>query len=207
MHKLSQALVLSCLIASPAAAQVLSVGPSVGYYRPFGRFDPAPIVSTDLPREPRSLAGRTWGAEARLTLRGRLGIEGSFSTVASTVPGCTCPNGYLNPTNERVNMFIITGQYSVTPPHGPIGLVVSAGPAAIQHGGTGYGRYGSPRSWGGAGGVEATGRLSSHLEAVARVTAVAYSFHLGFPPQSGNQVDGLLTLGARLRFGDQAAVR
>jgi hypothetical protein len=203
MLKISRTLLSAFLAASsaPLAAQVVSIGPSIGYYRPFGRFDPASLFSTALPRQPSDLAGMAWGVEVSLRLRRRIGAEAIFSTVTSTVPGCLCPGGPRPPTGERVTLLVLAGQYRIDLPRRAYDLRLSAGPATIQHGGDGYGYYGSPRSWGGAGALELTRRMGSHVEAVARAMGLAYSLHHQALPQSGGQFDGLISLAARWRFG------
>lgn len=185
--------------AAPLAAQVVSIGPSIGYYRPFGQFDPGNVISTALPRQPSDLAGIAWGVDASVRLRGGLGAEGIFSTVTSTVPGCVCPGGPRPPTGERVTMLVLAAQYGAALPR-DYELLLSAGPANIQHGGDGYGYYGSPRSWGGAGAVELTRRIASQFETGIRVMGLAYSFRPRSVPQSGKQFDGLVSLTARWRF-------
>lgn len=204
MLKLSRTFLAAFLAASsaPLAAQVISIGPSIGYYRPFGQFDPTGLFSTALPRQPSDLAGIAWGVDASVRLPHRIGAEATFSTVTSTVPGCVCPGGPRPPTGERVTLLVLAGQYRIGLPRRDYELLLGAGPATIQHGGDGYGYYGSPRSWGGAGALELTGRLASHIEAVARVMGLAYSFRLQSPPQSGRQFDGLVSLTARWRFGN-----
>jgi hypothetical protein len=182
------------------AAQSVELGASFGWYQPLWGFRLGPIASTDLPQHANDLRGIAWGAEARVPVRDRFGVEAVFTTAASTVPGCLCPGGYiLPPTGERVNLAAVEGLYRI-----PIGgrneVSFGLGPAMIQHGGEGYGRYGSPKSWGGLGGIEVSHSLTSHVEAAARALAAAYSFHLDFPPQSGPQLDLVISLSIRWRF-------
>jgi hypothetical protein len=158
------------------------------------------IASTDLPRHASELAGIAWGGEARWSFRERLGIEAILATAASTVPSCSCPGGFVvPPTGERVDVAAVEGLYRV-PLRGRNEVSFGLGPALIEHAGEGYHRYGSPKSWGGAGDIEATHALTSHLEASARALASAYSFRLDFPPQSGPQLDLLMSVSVRWRL-------
>ena len=191
---------VSSVSSSPVAAQSLELGPSLGWYQPLSTFRVGPVESTDLPQSPRELRGFAWGVDGRLLLQKRAGVEGIFATAASTVPGCECPGGFaLPPTGERVSLVAVQGLYRI-----PIGeaneIGFGLGPTMVQHGGEGYGRYGSPKSWGGIGGVELSQLLGSHLEAAAHALAAAYSFHLGYPPQSGPQLDLLIFLDVRWRW-------
>ena len=47
-----------------AAQTSVSVGPYVGYYRPFGHFDPASVYITGMPTTPQDLSGAAFGGEA-----------------------------------------------------------------------------------------------------------------------------------------------
>lgn len=182
------------------AAQTLDFGASVGWYQPLSGFRVGPIESTDLPQRARDLRGVAWGAEARVPLRHRTGIEAIYATATSTVPGCLCPGGYiLPPTGERVSLIAVEGLYRISI-GAPNEVSLGLGPAMIQHGGQGYGHYGSPKSWGGVGGIEVSRSVASHVVLAAEAHAAAYSFRLDFPPQSGRQLDLLLLLTLRWRL-------
>jgi hypothetical protein len=202
MRKFLCAAILIVLSAERASlkAQALELGASFGWYQPLGTLRVGPIESTDLPQSASDLRGIAWGAEARLPLYKRAGIEGIFAMAASTVPGCACPGGsILPPTGERVSLAAVEGLYRI-PIDGSNEVSFGLGPAMIQHGGEGYGRYGSPKSWGGVGGLEVTHSVGSHVEAAARALAAVYSFHLDFPPESGPQLDLLMSLSVRWRL-------
>ena len=183
------------------ATQGIELGASVGWYQPLGSFRLGSFATTDLPEQATDLRGIAWGGEARLLLRERAGIEAIITSAASTTPGCTCPGGHdLPPTGQRVNIAALDVFYhrAITPSSIAVGL----GPAMIEHGGNGYGRYGSPKSWGGVGVIEVSRPLVSHVDGAARILAAAYSFHLDYPPQSGPQLDLLLLVSIRWRLRD-----
>jgi hypothetical protein len=184
---------------SPLAAQALELGATFGWYQPLSGFTVGPIESTDLPERASDLRGVAWGAEARVPVRRRAGFGAIFATATSSVPGCLCPGGSLPSTGERVSLLAGEGLYRI-PIGGPNEVSVGLGPAVIQHGGEGYGRYGSPKSWGGIGGIEVSRSMASHFVVAAQAHAAAYSFRLDFPPQSGPQVDLLLSLTLRWRL-------
>ncbi len=164
--RIVQILALTAAVTAPLSAQRgVDIGPFAGYYLPFGRFDPASVYSSDLPTEPSELRGIAWGADVRLSLHDRLGAEAIVSTAGSTLRGTVSPgNGRLLQSNERVNLAVVEGQYDVAPVPANYHILLSAGPAFIQHTGQGYAQYGSPRSWGGAFGVEFMRPVASQLQ-------------------------------------------
>src|SRR5437879_10594258 len=94
-------------------AQAIDIGPSLGFYQPPRGFDPASILSSDLPEKPSELRGLAWGAEARVSLRKRLSIEGAFATIPSKTRGFVSPgNAAFLQSRERVNVFTLEGQYN-----------------------------------------------------------------------------------------------
>ena len=97
-----------------------------------------------------------------------------------------------------MSVIALEGLYRI--PVSSYEISVGVGPALIQHGGEGYERYGSPRSWGGIGAIEIGHNLTSHFGVAAGALATAYSFKLDFPPQSGRQFDVLMSLGGRWRL-------
>ena len=193
-------LVMAAGTRASIGAQSIELGGLFGWYQPLADFRFGSIQSTDLPASARDLHGIAWGGDARLALGKRAAVEAIVESATSTTPGCACPGGYiLPPTTERVTLAAVEGLYRV-PLGGTNEFSFGGGPAMIQHGGDGYGRYGSPKSWGGVGSVEIGHAVNSHLEAAARVLGAAYSFRLDFPPQSGPQFDLLVSLGVRWRF-------
>ena len=185
---------------APLPAQTLELGALFGWYEPLARFHIGEVITTDLPYKAAQLRGISRGAEARVRLHGNLAIEAVFSTTTSTSPGCVCPGGQtLPPTGQRVSLVVVEGLYR-KPLGGANEVSLGLGPAMIQHGGEGYGRYGSPKSLGGAGSIEVSRLLTSHLDASARALAAAYSFYLDYPPQSGPQLDLVISLSVRWRL-------
>jgi len=201
MQKVLCVIVLAVLptVHASAKAQSLELGASVGWYQPLSDFRLGGIASTDLPQHASELHGVEWGGEARVRFRNRTGVGAVFATATSTVPGCTCPGGSrLSPTGERVSVVALEGLYTI--PASSYELSLGLGPALIRHGGEGYGRYGSPRSWGAVGAIEIARNVTSHFGVTARALATTYSFSLDFPPQSGRQFDLLMSLGGRWRL-------
>lgn len=194
---LISAIVLAVLPAL-VSAQAIEIGPSVGYYRPLGGFDAASLNASDLPTRPSQLSGVAWGADLRTAFRNRMGIEATFSTIASTLPPFGNPgSGTAIRTDERVNVLTLEAQYDLGPTQGSSQLLVSAGPAMIQHRGEGYSRYGSPGSWGGGVGLEFVRAMTPQLQIAANLRGLIYAFNLASAPQHGTQFDGLVALGVR----------
>lgn len=173
-----------------------------GYYRPLGHFDPAPIYTTDLPQTPSQLAGLLSGGSAQFVFANRFGIEATASTAASTLPSCACPGGsVLPPTPARVSIASLVGQYDFSHRPARYHLWVSAGPALIHHGGTAFGRYGSPTSWGATAGLELGVPVARHVDVLGAASGTGYSFNLASFPERGRQLDALVSVGLRWHSG------
>lgn len=198
--RLYVALVLGTLPTS-LLAQTISLGPSLGYYRPLGRFRATNVLSTDLPTVPSGLAGLAWGGELGIALQQRVRIQAAFSTIASTLPTLINP-GFATAinTHERVNVVTLEAQYALISGHAISQLLVGVGPTFVQHRGEGYARHGAPRSFGAAGGVEFVRGVTHALQLAADLGTAIYSMNVPNPPQHGTQFDALLTLSARWRI-------
>lgn len=189
------------IVGAPAAAQVaIDVGPFAGYYRPFGHFAPEAILSTDMPNRPSDLSGRAWGADAHMTLSHRIGVEALGATATSTLPSCLCPNGRTAETHARVNFAVVEGQYDLSLAPARYQLWLGAGPAVVQHAGTGYARYGSPVSMGGGFSLRFAAPITPHLQLAASAMGMGYKFNLDFPPEHGQQLDALASVGLRWQW-------
>jgi hypothetical protein len=198
---------LATLAASAAAQLSIDVGPLAGYYRPFGRFAPADILSTDMPMRPQDLSGPMLGAVAHVAIRGRFGFDALAATATSTLPSCTCPGGPTGVTHARVNLAALEGQYDISLSPGHYHLWLGAGPAIVQHAGTGYARYGSPKSVAGGFSLRAAAPLGSHFQLDASAMGMGYSFNQEFPPEHGPQLDALATVGLRWHWSAASASR
>ena len=191
----------------PMRAQVTaSVGPIVGYYRPFGHFDPASVYTTDLPSEPRDLRGFMAGGAAHLSLGRRFGLETHVTIAHSSIPAVITPGGPRGPTKANVDIATLEGEYDVSPTRQRYRVWLKAGPALERHGGDAYARYGSPTSVGGAAGAGLTVPLGRRFHFAADVTTLWYVFDLAMPPelqlnpgrlQHGAQRDALMQVGLR----------
>lgn len=201
------ALPLVAGLAAPALAQVRGeIGPLVGFYRPFGHFDPTSVYSTSLPTDPSQLRGVAWGAEGQLSTGGRFGLAGQFAVASSTLPPVITPAGPSKATNARVTIATLQARYDVSPVRERVSVWLSAGPALVQHGGYAYRTYGSPRSVGAAAGVGIAVPIASMLRVFAGATALRYSFDVPMPAelrsnpgslQHGPQTDAVVNLGVR----------
>jgi hypothetical protein len=196
----------------PSRAQTtIEIGPLVGYYRPFGHFDPASVYAASLPTTPSDLRASTWGGTARVSFNRRVGVEGQLSVANSTVPGVNTPAGPREPTRAQLLMVMVQGQYDVSPIPEQFRVLLGAGPALIRHGGDAYAHFGSPVSPGGAIGVGVTLPMVLGLQLTAGASALFYPFDVKMPPnvdtpngqasegsfQHGFQTDALFHLGLR----------
>lgn len=194
-------------VASRADAQVTAdVGPMVGYYQPYGHFDPASVYSTSLPQRPSDLRGVAWGLTGHVSFGRRLGLEGQFATASSTLPAVITPGGSSGSTSARVTVTTVLGQYDISPAPERVRLWLSAGPGFVQHGGSAYRFYGAPRSLGVAMGGGVALPIASALQVTAGATAVRYSLDVRMPAalranpgslQHGMQSDVVMHIGLR----------
>lgn len=194
-------------IATPVDAQITgSIGPLVGYYRPFGHFEPASVYSTSLPREPGDLRGRALGVIGQLSFGGRLGVEAQMTMANSTLPAVITPAGAQGPTAARVTVATLQAQYDISPAPEKVRLRISAGPGLVQYGGDAYRCCGSPRSVGVALGAGVSLPVASMLQVTAGATVLRYSVDVAMPPalqgnpgslERGMQTDAVLHLGLR----------
>jgi hypothetical protein len=201
------ALAVPLAVSLPLPAQTTaSAGLIVGYYRPFGHFDPASEYSTDLPGRPSDLRGPTWGGVGHLSIGRRFGVEAQVSVAQSAVPMVDTPDGPRGPTNASVDIVSLEAQYDVSPAPERHRLWLSAGPVLVRHAGDAYAPYGNPRSIGAAGGVGLTVPLRSRLQFAADLTTLWYTFNVPMPPalrlnpgplEHGAQRDALLHVGLR----------
>jgi hypothetical protein len=204
-HLPSLAVALTLGFATRASAQATSaVEIFVGYYLPFGHFDPASVYSTDLPNQPSDLRGTAWGGAGHLSFGRRFGVEGQLSVAASTVPEVTTPGGPRGPTGARVSIVTLEAQYDISPTPLAYRVWLSGGPAFVRHGGDAYSRYGSPRSFGSALGIRLAVPIVSHLQLAAEATTVFYTLDVPMPTElrrnpgnleHGAQRDAVLRIG------------
>jgi len=200
--------IVGCLVVlSPmrAAAQVVvELGPSLGYYRPYGRFDSASVYSTALPNTPQNLKGGTWGGGARGWIGKRLGIEITALAAHSTIPQVFTPAGPNGSTSATVTTVTAQGLVTLIGTPARQQVWVSAGLGAIRHGGDSYARYGAPWDLSPAFGAGAGIRLMPHFRATFALTTLVYTFDLPMPPElrlnpgsleHGHQVDVLTHVG------------
>jgi hypothetical protein len=195
------------ILAQPVGAQTsVDIGPLVGYYRPYGHFDPASVYDTRLPERPDELRGRAWGGAAHLSFGRRLGAEAQASVASSTIPSRITPAGLTRPWDARVLVVTAQAQYDVSPRPRSYHVWLGIGPALVRHGGDAYRSYGSSTSAGGALGVGITAPMGAHLRVAAVATTLLYQFDLKMPPElrlnpgsleHGFQTDALVHIGIR----------
>jgi len=200
------------LVALAGSAAILTAQTSIGsgvitgYYQPLGRFEPAPILSTGLPKVPTDLRGHATGLDGQVSIGGHWGIEAFASTTPSHLIGCICPGGGgpRDGINARVNVAVLEGQYDILPAPSQYRLWVSAGPALVQHAGDAYTPYDSPRSWAAAFGLDLAVDLAGPFQLHANATTMTYTFDvMPDSPQSlerGRQLDALFSVGLRLHY-------
>lgn len=199
---------LACvtILAVPLDAQTsFEVGPLVGYYRPVGHFRPASVYSTLLPTTPSELSGTSWGANARLWLGRRFGIDASGMATSRMIGGGIGPGFGVMPARQaRVLTVAIEALYDFSLAPGKYRAWVGAGPGLVRHSGDAYASFGSFTDLAGVVSAGASVRLLPHVAAVGQVGTALYNYDIPMPPslaknpgqlQSGFQED------LSLRFG------
>ena len=181
-----------------------SVEGFVGYYRPFGHFDPASVSVTGLPAKPSDLQGPAWGATVHLGVGQRVGFAAQLVTAHARIGEVVTPEGPRGPTNASVVLGSLVAQYDLSPNPRAYHVRVNAGPAFVHHGGDAYQPFGSPTSFGPALGTAVLVPLRAHLQLTAEATGLFYGFDLPMPPalransghlEHGTQRDVLVHLG------------
>jgi hypothetical protein len=198
---------LALVSAVPAwlsAQSSFDLGPTLGYYLPTGRFEPASVYVTSLPRRPADLRGPAVGGQAHLWLNRRVGIEIRAAVASSTIRGVATPGGMSSPTRARVFTAEALGLWNLLPLSERSRFWLSAGPGLVRHGGDAYADFGSPVDAAGVMGVGAAIRLVGRLRATGEASVLLYSFDLAMPPdlrlnpgslQRGFQRDAQLQIG------------
>ena len=199
-------LVAGVVFATASRAQTsVSIGPVVGYYRPFGHFERASVYSTDLPMKPEDLSGPEFGGEVDAWFGRRVGASIEAGFASSSVPATVTPAGMRGPTAARVETAVAQALVSL-PTSFREHLWLSAGVGVIRHAGTAYARYGSPSEGAGVIGAGAKADLNDHFSLTAGITTLWYMFNLPMPAElrlnpgsleRGRQMDAIFHLGAR----------
>ena len=196
------ALVITAVQPAPVAAQSrFELGPLVAFYRPAGTFRSAPYYDVVLPNSPRDLAGFAWGAQGRLWLSSRTGVQLQVAQACSNVGGGNTPAGPYPPRQARVLTLSVQGLYNVLPT--PLGegsrLWLSAGFGLVRHGGSAYARYGSPAQLASVVGLGYAKPIARRLTATLGLSTSLYyidvSDNNGTSIEHGFQADGLLHAG------------
>jgi hypothetical protein len=184
----------------------MDIGPVVGYYRPFGNFEMPSVYSTSLPNAPGELRAVTRGGMIHASFGRRFGVEGQLAIAHSTigVEGTSAGPGERTDALEVVATLL--GQFDVSPTPERYRVWLSAGPGFIQHGGSAYAKFGSPKSFGSALGVGIAVPIRYRLQIAAGATALRYHIDVTTPQtmggdpatlQRGRQTDALFHLGVR----------
>lgn len=168
----------SVALASPAAAQLkVELGATVGLYSPAGSFAPVSVHSTDLPNGPGDLSGATFGAQLRLWVIPRLGLELAGSTASSTVGSTNSPNGLSRTTSARVSTGTAQLLFRLTNDASRARIWLGAGAGEVQHGGQTYEVFGTPVNFAGVFSAGSAIRIIGGLSADVGVTSMIYNFN------------------------------
>lgn len=188
----------------PTSRFSLEFGPVLGYYRPYGTFEPASVYFTSLPYAPDDLKGPARGGEGRVWFGRRAGLELRASVASSTLPSVSTPAGLTRPIPARV--YTLTAQALLTILGTPSGrqIWVGAGAGISRHGGEAYARHRSVTDIGPTAGFGARFPLTHRIHATAGLNAFTYMFDMPMPPylrlnpgslQRGRQLDVLVHAG------------
>ena len=195
--------IASITIASAAVAQMkVEVGASIGLYSPTGTFEPAPVHSTNLPRGPEQLSGSAIGAELRLWVAPRVGVQFTGTTTSSNVGGGSTPEGEAPTTSARVSTGSAQLLFRVTGDASRARIWLGAGRGVIQHGGSTYAPFGNPVNYGTVASIGSAIRIRGDLSADLGVSSMIYNLDIrgtaATDPnlsERGRQVDLLMHTG------------
>jgi hypothetical protein len=194
------------LTASLGAQTSVSVEPLVGYYRPLGHFESAPVDVRPLPSQPQGLSALAFGGEARAWFNGWLGasIEASIAPSHTAAPPPPTEGTGTSAMDARVETVVAQALVSL-PPSLHEHLWMSAGLGAVRHAGESYATYGSPTEVAGALGVGASADVNEHVALTGGVTLLGYMLNVPMPAalrqtyagsiERGRQVDATFRVG------------
>lgn len=200
----------SGLPVPPVSGQVkVDVGPILAYYRPVGEFEEAVyLLGKSRPQRPADLLAVAYGAEVRVWIGHRIGLQLQGTSASSTIGAVQAPGGnYFAATSARVLSFSLQALYSPTPTSQRYSAWISAGPGLVHHGGTAYDDLECTTDVSmvlGAGGVVA---LPGSLNVSAGLNAQFYSLRIPVPwphtrrndVQRGSRTDLLFHVGISWR--------
>lgn len=192
-------------LASPAyAQQSASVEGFVGYYRPFGHYEPASAYPIGLPTRPSDLRAPMLGISGRMGITPRLGVAAQIATGRSQSGPFLTPGGPIDAISASTIVGSLVGQYDVTTSPARYHLRLNVGPAFVRHGGDAYKSAGASTSFAPALGTSLAVPMGAHLQLSAEATGMFYSTNIPMPAelrgnpgplQRGRQRDLLLHLG------------
>jgi hypothetical protein len=176
-------LVIHVLLAASVAAQTsLSVGPYVGYYRPFGHFEPASVYSTNLPPDPQALAGAVFGGEADAWLGKHFGASLDAAVTRSSVGITLTPEGPRGPTSAHVETVVAQALVALPRMLGPHSWI-SGGFGMVRHTGDAYAGLSSLSQGAGVVGAGSRLDLNDRVSLTAGVTTLWYMLNVPMPPE------------------------
>jgi hypothetical protein len=208
-HTAAAIFIWPLLLSYPLSAQLsVDLGPMLAYYRPVGQFDEASIYSTSLPRHPADLSSGAYGAEARLWIRRRLGVQVQAATASSRIRKGWTPLGEVGPTPARVLSLSAQGLYAFLPHDKRYSAWFSGGFGYVHHGGKAYEPYDSTTDLAAVLGVGGTVGIRGPLRASGGLGILLYPFDVPMPDelrlnpgsmQHGFQEDILMHIGVSWR--------
>jgi hypothetical protein len=170
------------LAASLAAQTSVSVGPYVGYYRPFGHFEPASVYSADLPREPQDLAGVAFGGEADAWFGRNFGASVDAALTRGSVAIITTPESPRGPTSAHVETVVAQALVALPRQLGPHSWI-SGGIGMVRHAGDAYVGLSSLSQGAGVLGAGSRLDLNNRVSLTAGVTTLWYMLDVPMPPE------------------------
>lgn len=200
-------------VTRDAAAQMkIEVSATLGYYSPMGSFKPAEQSPTFLPSDPGALSGAAFGGELRVWMTSRIGAQVEATTTSTSFRyagpmldgapvGGTLPiDESVGPSQVRISSATAQLLYQVIGNPASARFWLSAGGAAVRHGGSAYARFGNPVNYGGALGLGSTFHIKGPLSAELGLTTLIYRMNVTDPnepglSERGTQVDALIHTG------------
>ena len=197
---------------SAVAQMRVEVSATLGYYSPMGSFQPAEQSPTFLPSRPGALSGAAFGGELRVWMTSRIGAEVGATTTSTSFRyegpmldgapvGGTLPiDESVGPSQVRISSATAQILYQVIGNPATARLWLSAGGAAVRHGGSAYARFGNPVNYGGAAGFGSALHIKGPLSAELGLTTLIYRMNVTDPNEPGlnergTQVDALFHTG------------
>lgn len=175
-------LAIASAMAIPSAVigqMIVEVGPLVALYTPVGTLNQNAVLYA-LPSKASDLRGVAWGAQGRVWLTPKLGVQVQGAAASSRFGGgvvINTPGGQYVTRPIRAQVLTVSAEALYRPVPTIVPLWVGAGAGVVRHGGDAYALFGRPSSLAGVLGLGFDTHMGRHVTAAFGITTLFYSLN------------------------------